>query len=179
MNVRAGYDTTAKLLHWLIVALLIAQFLIAWTMPHIGRHTPLSTSISLHFWLGVLILLIALVRLIWRAIHGVPGADEDVPVWQLQSANVVHWLLYGLLFVLPILGWLNASWRGYPVTFFGLFELPKLVATRIPGWDWTGDLHSVLADYLLLPLVGLHVAAALHHHFIRGNEVLRRMLPRR
>ena len=61
---------------------------------------------------------------------------------------------------------------------FGL-ELPKLVATRAPGWGWSGDVHSLLANYRVLALVGLHVAAALYHHFIRGDRVLRRMLPGR
>ena len=87
----------------------------------------------------------------------------------------MHWLLYALLFVLPILGWINASWRGMPIVMFGL-ELPKLVATRAPGWGWTGDVHGLLANYVLLTLVGLHVAAALYHYFIRRDGVLQRML---
>jgi cytochrome b561 len=88
----------------------------------------------------------------------------------------MHWLLYSLLCVLPILGWINASWRGFPVIMFGL-ELPKLVATRAPGFRWTGDVHGLLATYLLLTLVGLHVAAALYHYFVRRDRVLQRMLP--
>jgi len=102
--------------------------------------------------------------------------EDGLPPWQLQSARAVHWLLYALLFVLPILGWINASWRGFPLIMFGL-ELPKLVATRAPGWGWSGDVHSVLANYLLLVLVGLHVAAALYHYFVRRDRVLQRMLP--
>ena len=64
-----------------------------------------------------------------------------MPPWQTASARIVHWLLYALLFVLPILGWINASWRGLPIVMFGL-ELPQLVATRAPGWGWTGDVHG-------------------------------------
>ena len=79
-----------------------------------------------------------------------------VPPWQVLSARVVHWLLYVLLFVVPILGWINASWRGMPIVMFGM-ELPKLIATRAPGWGWTGDVHALLANYLMLTLVGLHV----------------------
>jgi cytochrome b561 len=78
--------------------------------------------------------------------------------------------------VLPILGWINASWRGFPVIMFGL-ELPKLVATRAPGWGWTGDVHMLLAYFVLRPLVGLHEAAGLYHYFIRRDGVLQRMLP--
>ncbi len=84
--------------------------------------------------------------------------------------------LCAAVFVLPVLGWINASWRGMPIVMFGL-ELPKLVATRAPGWRWTGDVHVVLSNYLLLTLVGLHVAAALYHYLIRRDRVLQRMLP--
>jgi cytochrome b561 len=172
----AGYTSTAKTLHWLIVALLIGQFIFAWTMPDIRRDTPVTTLISLHFTFGVLILAVAIVRLGWRLTHGEPDPEDGVPPWQNASARVVHWLLYLLLFVVPILGWINASWRGMPIVMFGM-ELPKLIATHAAGWGWTGDVHGLLANYLLLALVGLHVVAALYHRFIRGDGVLQRMLP--
>jgi cytochrome b561 len=172
----AGYTATAKSLHWLIVALLIGQFAAAWTMPHIGRNTPVTTLISLHFTFGIVILAVAIVRLAWRLTHGEPEPEAGVPPWQTASARIVHWLLYALLFVLPVLGWINASWRGMPIVMFGL-ELPHLVATRAPGWGWSGDVHVLLSEYGLLALVGLHVAAALYHYFIRSDRVLQRMLP--
>jgi cytochrome b561 len=172
----ARYTTTAKSLHWLIVLLLLAQFIFAWTMPHIGRNTPVTTLISLHFTFGIIILVIAGVRLAWRATHAEPPPLDGVPPWQVQSARVIHWLLYVLLFVLPILGWINASWRGMPVVMFGL-ELPRLVGQRAAGWGWTGDVHGWLANYLMLTLVGLHVLAALYHYFWRRDRVLQRMLP--
>ncbi len=171
-----GYTGTAKSLHWLIVALLIAQFVVAWTMPEIRRDTKPETLINLHISVGVLILVVAVIRLAWRAAQGEPPPQDGLPPWQVLSARVVHWLLYALLFVLPVLGWINASWRGFPVIMFGL-ELPKLVATRAAGWRWTGDVHSLLANYLLLALVALHVAAGLYHYFIRRDRVLQRMLP--
>ncbi len=173
----AGYAGTARLLHWLIVALLIVQFVLAWTMPHIGRNTQVTTLITLHFSFGVLILAVALVRLLWRLGHVEPAPEDGLAPWQVQSARVVHWLLYVLLFAVPILGWLNASWRGFPVTLFGLFDMPKLLATRASGWGWTGDVHGLLANYLLLALVGTHMAAVLYHQFVRRDGVLRRMLP--
>jgi cytochrome b561 len=173
----AGYTGTARSLHWLIVALLIAQFIFAWTMPHIGRIVPVSTLIDLHVWFGVTILFVAVIRLLWRATHAEPEPQDGLPPWQLASARITHWLLYVVLFAVPILGWLNASWRNMPVSFFGLFELPKLLATRAPGWGWTGDIHGFLANYVMLALVGLHVAAALYHYFVRRDGVLQRMLP--
>jgi cytochrome b561 len=176
-SAKPAYTGTARLLHWLIVALLIVQFIIAWIMPEMRRDTPLTTLIDLHFSFGMAILLVAILRLIWRVTHAEPEPEDGLPPWQVASARVMHWLLYLLLFVVPILGWINASWRGYPVTLFGLFEMPKLVADHAPNWRFTGDLHGLLANYVLLALVGIHVAAALYHYFIRRDGVLQRMLP--
>ena len=131
-------------------------------------------SVSLIF--GIVILSVAVVRLGWRATHAEPAPLDGIPPWQVQSARALHWSLYVLLFVVPLLGWINASWRGMPIVMFGA-ELPKLVGTRVPGWRWTGDVHDVLANYLMLILVGLHVAAGLYHYFIRRDGVLQRMLP--
>ena len=176
MSKTSSYTGTDKMLHWLILALLIAQFAFAWTMPDIGRNTPVTTLISLHFTFGIVILAVAVVRLVWRGAHGEPPPEDGVPPWQTASARVIHWLLYALLLVVPLLGWINASWRNMPIVMFG-HPLPQLVATRAPGWSWSGDVHSILANYAMLTLVGLHVAAALYHYFIRRDRVLQRMLP--
>jgi cytochrome b561 len=173
---KTRYTATAKSLHWLIVMLLIVQFTVAWFMPHIGRNSPVTTVISLHFTFGIVILAFAIVRLAWRTTHSEPEPEDGVPPWQTTSSRFVHWLLYILLFVIPLLGWINASWRGMPIVMFG-FELPRLVATRAPGWGWTGDVHTLLAWYGMLTLVALHVLAALYHYFIRRDGVLQRMLP--
>ncbi|HXZ45235.1 MAG TPA: cytochrome b/b6 domain-containing protein [Pseudolabrys sp.] len=176
MATQSSYTTTAKVLHWLIVALLAALFVFALAMPHIGRNTPVTTLISLHFSFGIVILAVAFLRLAWRATHVEPAPLDGVPPWQVQSARAIHWLLYLLLLVLPFLGWINASWRGMPIVMFGM-ELPKLIGTRAPGWGWTGDVHTLLAYYVMLTLIGLHIAAGLYHYFIRRDHVLQRMLP--
>jgi cytochrome b561 len=176
MSLALAYSRTAKGLHWLVLALLVVEFGVAWTMPHIGRNTPLGTLIRLHFSFGVLILGVVLIRLAWLLAHGWPRPIA-MPAWQHRAALAVHWLLYLLLLALPVLGWLDASWHGYPVSLFGLFEVPKLLATRQPGWQWTGDIHQFLATYVLLTLVGLHVLGALYHHFVLRDGVLKRMLP--
>jgi len=170
-----GYTGTAKTLHWLVVALLIAQFIFAWTMPDIKRDTPVTTLISLHFTFGIIILAVAVVRLGARLIQGEPEPVNTLLPWERRVSSTVYWLLYILLFVIPILGWLNASYRGMPIVMFGL-ELPELVTKRAAGWGWTGDVHGLLANYLMLALVGLHVAAAFYHYLIRRDGVMQRML---
>jgi cytochrome b561 len=72
---------------------------------------------------------------------------------------------------------MNASFRGFPVTLFGLIELPKLMAMQTRGFGWTGNMHGLLATYVLLALVALHVAAALYHWLVCNDGVLQRMLP--
>jgi len=171
-----GYSGTAKLLHWLVVALLVGQFVIGWLMPHIGRNTQPNTIINLHFSLGVVILAVLILRLAWRWTRPEPPPLDGIPPWQTRSAQAVHGLLYLLLLVIPILGWMNASWRGFDVSVFGLFTLPRLMATRAPGFAWTGDIHVTLSWYVLLAFVGVHVAAALYHA-LRRDGVLARMLP--
>jgi len=173
------YTGTAKALHWLIVALLASQYVVGYLMPHIGRNTVPGTLINLHFSIGVLIILVALSRLAWRLTHPEPAPLDGVPPWQTVSARIVHWLLYVLLFVVPVLGWINASWRGFQVTLFGVVEMPKLIATRLPGWNWTGNMHEFLSWYVMLAVIGLHAAAALYHYFVRRDGVLQRMLPQK
>jgi cytochrome b561 len=172
-----GYSSAAKTLHWLVVALLFCQYSIAWTMPHIGRDTKPDRMINLHFSFGVLILLVIAIRLAWRWTHRDPGPPTGLPPWAVRSSRAIHYLLYLLLALLPLLGWINASFRGFDVSFFGLLRLPQLIAARAPGFAWTGDVHSLLSNYLLPPLAALHIAAALYHRLIRKDRVLQRMLP--
>jgi len=172
-----GYTPVAKLLHWLMAALIVAQFVVAYLMPHIGRDTKPDTIINLHFSLGVVILAVVIVRLIWRWTHGEPAPLDGIPPWQTRSARAVHTVLYVLLLVIPILGWMNASWRGFDVNVFGLFTLPRLMPARAPGFNWTGDVHIILSWYVMLTFIGLHVEAALYHALIRRDRVLARMLP--
>ena len=176
MENSVGYTGTAKTLHWLVALLLIAQFIFAWTMPDIKRDTPVTTLISLHFTFGIIILAVAIVRLGARMIQGEPEPVATLLPWERRVSSTVYWLLYALLFVIPILGWINASYRGMPIVMFGL-EVPALIAKRAPGWGWTGDVHSLLAEYGMLILVGLHVVAALYHYLMRRDGVLQRMLP--
>jgi cytochrome b561 len=173
------YGATAKSLHWLIVALLTAQFILAWTMPHIGRNTVPETLINLHFSIGVLMLILVVLRLAWRLTHPAPPVLGTLPRWQRWAAQAVHWLLYLLLLIIPVLGWASASGRGFELSLFGLVPLPPIIlAAKSPQTGPLGDLHNYLSTYALLGLVGLHVAGALYHHFALRDSTLRRMLPR-
>ena len=171
-----GYGGTAKALHWLIVALLIVQFILAWIMPGIRFGDNPETLMNLHLSFGVTIMLVALLRILWRFTHPVPLISDNVPAWQDWSARATHALLYLLLFVVPILGWADAASRGWTISIFGLASIPPLLPTDANATDLFGNLHSFCA-YSLLTLAGLHLAATAYHHFWLRDRVLARMLP--
>ena len=171
-----GYTPVAIGLHWVVVLLLFVQYIIGWTMPAIHRGTQPGTLINLHLSFGALILITLLVRLAWRMTHRAPPPPAGLPGWQNQASALVHGLLYLLLIAIPVLGWMNASARGWTVTLFGLIPLFPLTAEGSAVGRASGDVHATLS-YVLLGVAALHVLAALYHRFVLRDEVLQRMLP--
>lgn len=166
----------ARLLHWLIVLLVLTQFVIAILMPDVGPNTVPGTLINLHFSFGVLILVVMAVRFLFRLLYPVPLDMPGSPLWERCAARATHLAFYFILLVGPFLGWASASAHKLPVDVFGIFLLPD-VAPEKARWALTaGDVHSYMM-WALLALIALHVAAALYHHFLRRDGVLRRMLP--
>ena len=171
-----GYGSLAKSLHWVVFALVLIQFVVAWTMPKIRRDVVPETLINLHMSFGMLIMAVVLIRVLWRRAHPVPPAAEGIPRWQQLIAGATHWLLYGLLLVLPILGWAAASSRDWTIRVFDLVTLPRLVPARASIGHTAGDVHVVLS-WVLLALIGLHIAAGLYHYLFLRDRVLQRMFP--
>jgi cytochrome b561 len=172
------YDGVAKLLHWLIVVLITAQFLLGWLMPGVHKGTQPVGLISWHLSVGTAIVFVMVVRLLWRLTHPAPPPPATLPGWMQSASSLTHGLLYLVLLVLPLLGWVSASQRGWPVKLFGAIDLPPLSATGSKFGHQVGDLHSPTA-WVLLALIGLHVAAAMFHHFVLRDNLLQRMLPGR
>lgn len=172
-----GYGTGAKSLHWVTAALVGSQFLIGWIMPGLQRVTQAQGLVSLHFSLGLLILMVTAVRLLWRLAHGVPAFEVNLPIWQQRAADVLHATLYVLLAALVFSGWAYASSHGIAVTFFGLAMVPALFVKGSAIGQVIGNLHSAIT-WVLLGALGLHVAAALAHSLIWRDRVMSRMLPR-
>ena len=171
------YTAPAKLFHWLTVVLLTLQYTLGWLMPDADQFSQPSGPTAWHLSFGALMLLLVLVRLLWRTMHPVPQPLAQSRSLQ-QAAQVTHWLLYFLLLALPLLGWANASSRGWTVLLFGVLPLPPLLALDSPLGHIFGDLH-ILAAWMLIVVAGLHVAAALYHHLVAKDDTLQRMLPLR
>lgn len=171
-----AYSSVAKALHWLILALLVGQFAIAWTMPEIGRGSVPTGLIAWHLSVGVAILAVMIVRLVWRATHPAPPAPADLPTALAILSRITHYVLYAVLIVLPLLGWANASARGWAVKLFGAVPLPSLMPKGSALGHSLGDVHATLAT-ALLAIVALHVTGALYHAVVLKDRTLKRMLP--
>jgi cytochrome b561 len=175
MTDRLQYGTTAKVLHWLVVALLLVQYLIGWLMPDIHRGMKPGDAMTYHISVGIVILLLILARLAWRLTHPV-APESSLPPWQRLSSEAMHWLLYLLVLATTISGWLFASFRGWSISFFFLTPLPMLSGENPAAIRIINHWHQKF-EWTLLILIGLHVVAALVHIFIYRNRVMRRMLP--
>jgi cytochrome b561 len=172
----ASYSTTARRLHWWTVAFLALQIPVGLFMVRYGAATdfaaPTGQLYDGHKILGLVILLLAAVRLAYRLINGAPPDEPTLEPWRKLISHITHWAIYALLFVVPVLGWLAISYYG-PFEPFGI-ALPRLAAQDEASATRTFFLHKVAA-YALIVLLAMHVAAALHHYFIRKDGVLARM----
>jgi cytochrome b561 len=167
------YSPVARGLHWLIAGLILAQFIIGWTMPDVHRDTLPTGEIAWHLSVGAAIVAAMVIRLIWRMTH-TPEPAKLSP--QLMFASkATHFLLYILLLAVPLAGWANASARGWMVKLLGMVPYPALASKGSPAGMALGDVHSVLA-WVLFGVIALHIAAALLHRFVFRDSVLQRML---
>jgi cytochrome b561 len=177
MRTTEDYGSAAKLFHWATVALLAAQLTLGWVMPNIKRGMQPERLMNLHLSLGLLILALMTARAGWRLVHGAPPPEATLPAWQRIISQLVHGALYLLVFAMTFTGWFFASMRGWEITVFGAFPVPRLVAQGSSVGRMLGELHATLV-WVLLAAIGLHVAAALAHYLIFRDRVLQRMLPR-
>ncbi len=171
---RPAYDAVARTLHWLTVLLIAVQFVIGWTMPDIHKDTQPVGLIAWHLGVGSALIAVMVIRVIWRLTHW-PTPDELPPLLSVVS-RITHFLLYAALVVVPLLGWINASSRGWTVSLLGLVPYPALSEQGSAVGHEMGDVHGVLA-WVLFALIALHVAAAVFHRVVLKDHVLQRMLP--
>ena len=175
MTARLQYGTTAKVLHWLVVALLLAQYLIGWLMPDIHRGMKPGAAMTFHVSVGMTILVLTVLRFAWRLAHPV-APESSPPPWQRLSSEVVHWALYALVLATTVTGWLFASFRGWSVSLFYFMPMPMLASDNAAAGKAIDGLHQA-AEWALLVVIGIHVAAALAHIFVYRDRIMQRMLP--
>ena len=170
------YSTLAILLHWLIAAALLCNFVLAHYMTDLQLSPSKLKLYSYHKWIGVTIFLLVLIRLSWRAVHRPPPPPASMAAWQHRAAGIAHFFLYALTLAVPLSGWLMSSASGFQVVYLGLVPVPDLLAKNKDAAEQFKLLHETL-NWLMLCVIALHVAAALKHHFVDRDDVLWRMLP--
>jgi cytochrome b561 len=174
MHTESRYTTVAIVLHWVIAAIVVAQFAFGWWMQEIPKSPPgmRAGAFNLHKSVGLVILALMLVRLAWRLGHR-PPALPPMPSWQTALARATHVGFYVLLLALPITGYLGSSFSGYPVKFFGIV-LPSWAAKNEAMKEWMSAAHLAIG-WALAVAFSLHLAGALKHAVIDRDGVLRRM----
>lgn len=174
------YSAVARRLHWITVAAVFVMLPLGLTMTYRGNTLNLWDGLtnglySSHKLLGFLILWLSAGRLIYRLVKGAPPDEPTLEWWQKAGSHLLHWALYGLLLVVPFLGWMGVSL--FPsLAIFDLFNLPALTKPDEETAKRVLSLHGWLAILFAFAIAG-HVGAALFHYFIRKDGVLRRMLP--
>lgn len=169
------YGSTAKILHWLIVVLLVIQYCIGWLMPNIRRGMTPGVGMTLHISIGTLILALIVLRLIWRVAHPV-APESSLRAYQRVTSEAVHWLLYVLVLGTTLSGWLFASARGWKAEWFFVAPMPMLTSGNTALVHAIDGIHQDF-EWALLILIGVHVATALLHLLYYRDGVMRRMLP--
>jgi cytochrome b561 len=175
-NTPARWGHVAQFLHWLIVALIVTQVILA----NIAEDLPIGVKkiamFARHKSVGLTILVLAVIRLAWRWANPTPALPGTLKPYERGLAGFTHVALYVLLFAMPLTGWMMTSARGFPVSWFGFFQLPDFVPKNNSLYEAMKETHDTLA-LALYTIVTLHVVGALKHHFVLKDDVLRRMLP--
>ncbi|MBS0370895.1 MAG: cytochrome b [Proteobacteria bacterium] len=169
------YTGPAIAAHWLIAILILAAFPLGLYMHELTLSPTKLKLYSYHKWIGMTVLLLFVPRILWRLTHR-PPAPLPMPAWQHKIAEGTHHLLYLLMFLVPLSGWLMSSAKGFQVVYFGVLPIPDLIGKDKELGELLEEMHEVLS-WSLITLVGLHLAGALKHHIIDKDSTLRRMLP--
>jgi cytochrome b561 len=168
------YSRGAIAFHWTIAALVLFNLIVGLFHDAMPRAWGMM---AIHKSVGMAVLLLTLGRIGWRLAHKPPQLPDRMPAWEKATAKTAHFLLYALLLILPLTGWLLSSnpEKPRPIDWFGLFKIPVLPATP----DIAHSAHEAheLLGYFMAALVVIHIAAALRHHFLLRDNVLVRMAP--
>lgn len=177
-NADSKYASSMMILHWFNVGLLIAVFGFIELRELFEKGTETRELMkSIHYMLGLTVLLTVIIRLFFRLNTKVPSI-QPAPHWIAKdSSTVMHITLYALMLGMPIAGWLMLSAAGKPIPFFGL-ELPALIAENESLADQIKDIHKTVGN-LTYFLIAAHALAGLYHHYVRRDNTLRRILPNR
>jgi len=179
-NTSSGWGSVSRSLHWILGLAIIGLIAYGWWMNNFTPRADRFFHRSIHSDIGYVVLLLTVVRLIWRSLNPTPDLPQDTPQWLRIAARANQWALYLVTVFVSILGWAHSGARppsqNY-ASFFGWFTVPQFTSPDKVAAKTYEDWHIVSA-YVLLALIALHVAAAAWHHFVRRDRVAMRMIRR-
>lgn len=176
VGMNRAYTGIAKIFHWLLALMIIISFSVGLYMVDQPFSPQRLKLYNWHKWAGVTILALSALRLLWRLYQPAPALPATMLAWQKMVSNWVHIFLYILFFAVPLTGWVYSSAAGFPIVWFGVLPLPDMVSKNRELAEFLKPFHWIAA-YSLAGMVLIHIAAALKHHFIERDDVLKRMLP--
>jgi cytochrome b561 len=170
------FSFTTRLLHWSIAAFLLIQIPLAWYMIDLPLGPDKFAKYALHKSFGTVLFTLAVARLVWAIIAKRPKLPPDTKRYEKILAKATQGLLYLLVIIMPISGWVMSSAANVPVTVFGTILLPNLVGPNERLMESMQNIHE-MQSIALLTLIALHFVAGLKHHFLDHDNVLHSMLP--
>jgi cytochrome b561 len=173
---KSRYGAVAQGLHWIIAALIVTQFTLAWMADDLPLGMHKLALLARHKSFGMTILMLAVLRLTWRLFNRPPELPSGMSKIERFLARATHIAFYVLLFAMPLTGWMMSSAKNYSVSWFGRFTWPNLIAPNESAFNLLRSTHHILG-YALFAIAILHILAALKHHFWNKDDVLVRMLP--
>jgi len=172
----AGYHPLAKALHWITALLVLGLIGLGLWMVDLPISLTKLLAYGWHKWIGLVVLVLTIVRLLCRWRAPPPPLPDTVAAWHRRLAALSHGALLVLLLAMPVSGWLMSSAGGVTVYWFGLLQLPDLVPRDPLSFEMLRTLHHTLA-WALIALLAVHVLAVVHHDILRRDGIFRRMLP--
>lgn len=175
-NTKHGYGAVLIVLHWVMALLLIGLFFLGWYMTGLTYYDPLyNVTVELHESFGVLVLVLAVVRVLWAVLDHRPALSASLRAWEQVGARAAHLVLYLAMVLVPLSGYFISTADGRALDVFGLLQIPAAFSGIDKLEDIAGAFHYYLA-FAAGWLVLAHAAAALKHHFIDKDNTLQRML---
>ena len=173
-NTAVNYGSLAKILHWLVAIGIFYLIYLGLQQDDMESGDARAAIRALHGSIAMVVLLLMVVRLIWRVVNETPAHPEGMPAWQRGVAALVHWGLYIAVFAQIAAGVMVVATGGKPIPSFGLFSISLPVAEDHDAHEWWEEVHEVMW-WTIAALVIVHILAALYNHFVLRNDVLRRM----
>jgi len=176
-NSKTDWGWPAKALHWVGAAMILTLLVHGWWMTHMTPRPERLANYAWHSALGYDLSVLVTLRLLWRWLNPLPELPADLQRWEHVAARLSHAGLYVLMFAVSLTGWIVATTFRVPMTkdLLGIDIPPLVTAVDRSVRQLIEESHMVLA-YVLAAIVLIHIVAALRHHFVKRNEVLRRMI---